>query len=762
MKMGLWSSSALGAVLVASLPQLAMAQSADTQAALPAPASSTPDSGGDIIVTANRRAERMQDVPIAISALSSDQIKTMRVTNVLDLNNIAPGLRIASADAAANPKIFIRGAGLSDFNPSSSSGVGIYSDGVYVGSPLAQMSGFFDIDRIEVLRGPQGTLFGRNTTGGAINVITKRPTQTYEGFGSVDYGQYNTVNLNGAVGGPIVRDLLAFRLSGQYIRDDGTSYNRTTGHDIGYQNRYALRGQLLFTPASNVELLAQASFFRNRGSATTVKSRALFPTSAGNTGADGLCKGSYYSAGACTDLLGYQDTDSNPYSVESNLEGKDKVDVQSFSLTATIELGGLDIISVTAYQDAWRDDLENTDGSPLQMLEARYNTVQREFSHEVRFQSHGQTRTRWVAGAYYMRDYLRDNSSYDVLRALRPLFITDENPTGFDLDNSVGQFSWPYVQKTDSYAFFGQVDHDLTDRLTITGGLRWSADEKSIDYTSQAEYGAVTILRLRDHHTFSDWSGRAGLSYKLSSDARAYATFNRGYKSGGFFGGQATSAAQLEPYQNETLNAYELGLKTELFGRRLRTNLSAFYYDYASQQVYSMELRNGITTQVLTNAASSRAYGGELEIAGNPVKPLAINFSVSYLDTKILDFQSEGEDYSGNVLQHSPKWSLNGVITYTAELPGGSALVFSADANWRTRVYFDNTQRLRLSDGPKALVDGQIGWRLPGGRFEVGAYAKNLFDQAYLTGISPVDSLGFDGLTYGQPRRLGGYLRTSF
>ena len=748
---------ASGALLLAPA---AFAQApADPAAAAAEP--ETADLSGDIVVTANRREERLQDVPIAVSALTGDQIKNQRITNALDLNNITPGLRISAADAAANPKIFIRGVGLSDFNPSSSSGVGIYVDGVYVGSPLAQLAGFYDIQRIEVLRGPQGTLFGRNTTGGAINIITNRPTQTFTGDASIDYGEYNTVNANAGVGGPIIADKLAFRVSGQYIRDDGTTRNRITGNRLGWQDRYAVRGQLLFTPASNAEFLAQGSFFRTRGSAVVIKQRPLFPTEGTPAGPDGLCLGNFNS-GNCTDLLGYADTSKNPYSTESNLEGEDKVDVATGSLTATIGLGGIDMISVTAYQDAWRDDVENTDASPMQLIEARYRTVQRSFSQEVRFQSHGHTRARWVLGGYYMRDYLRDNSQFDILRDIRFLFETPENPTGVSVENSVGLFNWPYTQKTDSYAVFGQIDYDVTDRLTLTGGLRWSADAKRMDYKSQVEGGAIVLLQSQAHKTFSDWSGRAGIAYELTPTARAYATFNRGYKSGGFFGGQATEAAQLEPYKNETLNAYEVGFKSELFGRRIRANLSAFYYDYKDQQVFSQELRNGITTQVLTNAGSSRAYGGEIEIAGNPVKPLSINLSASYLDTKILEFTSAGQDYAGNVLQHSPKWTLSGSATYTAELPGGSAIVANANANWRTRIYFDNTQRLRISEGAKTVVDAQLGWRLPDGKTEFGVYAKNLFGEVYLLGMSPIDSLGLDGLTYAPRRRAGIYARTRF
>lgn len=756
MKSFLYASAAVGVYLIASAP--ALAQVADSAPA----ASAADDVSSDIIVTANRREERLQDVPVSVSVMGGEQLQNMRVTDIRSLDNLAPGLRIATADAAANPKIFIRGAGLSDFNPSSSSGVGIYVDGVYVGSPLAQLAGFYDIDRIEVLRGPQGTLFGRNTTGGAINVITKRPKFDFGGEASVDYGERNSLTVDGAVTGPLVADKLAFRVSGQYVRDDGTTENRITGNTLNYQNRYAARGQLLFTPNSDVEFLAQASIFQNRGSAVAVKQRALFPASAtAPVGPDGLCS-SGFNNGACTDVLGYFDDSEDPFSVESNLEGKDRVDVKTLSLSATIAMPGFDVIAVTAYQDSWRDALENTDGSPMQLIEARYNTSQSQFSQEIRFQSQGHTRARWVAGAYYMRDNLRDRSSYDVLRDLRPYFITPENPSGASPENSVALFSWPYTQKTDSFAFFGQLDYDVTDRLTLTGGLRWSADDKGINYTSQAEGGQYILLQIQNRKTFSDWSGRAIIAYKITPDVNVYASYNRGYKSGGFFGGQATEAAQMEPYDNETLNAYEAGLKTQFLDGHMRANLSGFYYDYSNQQVYSLEVRNGISMQVLTNAASSRAYGGEFELAGNPLEGLTLNLSASYLNTRILDFHSLGEDYSGNTLQHSPKWTLGAYAAYDLELANGSAFTFSGNANWRSRIFFDNTERYRVSSGPQTIVDAQIGWRSAGGGFEGGVFAKNLLDTRYIGSISPIESLGFEILTYGAPRRLGVYARVKY
>lgn len=743
------------------LIMMAMAGTAHAQTAEPA-AQEHEMAGNEIVVTAQHREELLQEVPIAITAFDADTLQNMRVTNALDLNNVAPGLRISSGDAAANPKIFIRGVGLSDFNPSSSGAVSIYVDGVLYGSPLSQLSGFFDVGRVEVLRGPQGTLYGRNTTGGAINVITNRPTQEWEASASIDYGSYDTLRLNAAVGGPIIQDVLAFRVAGQRVRDDGYTENRVTGNSLNNSDRWALRGQLLFTPSSNVEVLAQASFFRTRGGARAAKSRPLFPGVPEAAGADGLCAPAYYYSGMCTDALGYAESTSDPDSVASNLEGEDRVDVFTGSVEATFKLGGVDLISITAYQDNWRDDIENTDGSPLQMIEARYHATQRQFSQEIRLQSSGDSALRWSIGGFYLHDELHDDSSYDVLRDLRPLFVSPSNPLGISPNDSVALFGWPYTQTTDSYAIFGQVDYELTDRLTVTGGLRWSSDTKSFDYVSQIEDGLIVILTANEEKTFSDWSGRLALNYELAQGTNVYASYNRGYKSGGFFGGQATNLDQLEPYDNETLNAYEIGIKTNALGYGTQLNLAAFYYDYQNQQVFAQAVRNGLTVQVLDNAATSRIWGIEGEFSARVAEGLNVNLTAAYLNTRILDYVSEGEDYSGNKLQHSPELSLTAAVNYTYPLANGSALFTNIDANYRSRVYFDNTERTRLSDGPVTLVNGQIGWRSPDEKFEIGAFVQNLFNKDYLLGISNIDSLGVDLMSWAPPRVIGGFLRFSY
>lgn len=730
--------------------------------ALSAGAASAQDNAAtveEIVVTAQKRSENLQDVPVSVTAITGSALADRGANNVIALNNMAPGLRVSSGDAAANPKIFIRGVGLSDFNPNSSSGVGVYMDGVYIGSPLAQMAGFFDLAQVEVLRGPQGTLYGRNTNGGAINVTTRRPTQTYTADASAEYATYNAINLNAAVGGPIVEDKLAFRVAGQYVADDGYTYNRVTGNDVNATKYWAGRAQLLFTPNEDLEVLAQVNRFVNRGDATAPQHRALFPTTTAATGADGFCAPAFYASGQCTDLMGYADTDNDRNAGDYNIEGKDKVDLFGSSVQATWDLGPVSLVSVTAYQWAHRNDLENTDSNPLQMIEINYLSRQQQFTQELRLQSNDPgARLKWVGGVYFMNETVKDASQQDTLRDFRPFFITPDNPTGFDLENSVAVFAHPYTQKTKGYAVFGQADYSITDRLVGTIGLRWSADDKDFDYRSTAE-GSIVLLTSKQSKTFSDWSGRLGLRYEVNPDVNVYATYNRGYKAGGFFGGMATTPEELEPYDNETLDAFEVGVKSQLFDNRVRLNVSAFYYDYQNQQVFAQALRNGLTVLVLDNAASSKVYGAEAEITARPTQNLSFNAGLSLLNAKFGDYQSEGQDYTDNRLPQSPKVTFNIAGNYTYPLQSGAAIVTSADAAYSSKIYFDNSNADRLSQDGVWIAGAQAAWRSPDTSIEAGLFARNIFNKDYVVSISNIDSLGEDLLAYNRPRSLGIFLR---
>jgi len=721
----------------------------------------------EIVVTAQKRSENLQDVPVSVTALTADQLKDQRVGDVLALSGLSPGLQIKTDDNAANPRIFIRGIGVNDFNPSTASAVGVYVDGVYVASPLAQMAGFYDLQQVEVLRGPQGTLYGRNTTGGAINVTTKKPSATPEGDLAIDYGRFNALNVQGGFGGPIA-DTLAFRIAGLYDKSDGYTLNRLTGNKGNDADRKAVRGALRWTPDDKLTVDVSASYSKSSGGSILTYNRSLVAqTAEAASTADPdptfgyiFCKPAYYTSGQCTNVAGYANTSSNKYEGDYRFEGKDIVKLFGATSAVSYDFGGVTLYSITGYQRAKRDDYEETDANPISIFDARYIAEQDTTSQELRLQSNGATALRWVAGVYAARDNLDNDSHYNVLEILR---VPDpvNNPTGMDPANSVGVFGWPLHQKTTSYAAFGQVDYDLTPKLTLTGGLRWSQDKKTFHYVSDVDYGLLTLFEYDNQKTFSSISGRVGLRYAISDDANVYATYNRGTKSGGFFSGQTTDPADLGPYRDETVNAYEVGAKSEFLDRRLRVNVSAFYYDYKDLQVYTVIQRNGLPVQLFTNASKARVYGGEAEIEARPMTGLSLTLGASLLSAEYKDFQSLGDDYSGNTLPSAPKASLNGAARYEHPV-GPGKLISQLDFTYRGKVYYDTANTERLSDKARAYVNGQLGWAFADGRYELGVWGKNLADTTNISDITPIAAFGFDVFSMGPPRTYGVYLRARY
>jgi iron complex outermembrane receptor protein len=322
-------------------------------------------------------------------------------------------------------------------------------------------------------------------------------------------------------------------------------------------------------------------------------------------------------------------------------------------------------------------------------------------------------------------------------------------------------FGYPYEQTTESWAAFGQIDYDLTPKLTGTLGLRYSHDSKDFDYTSNAEFGAITLFSLSDSKDFSSVSGRLGLQYQLSDDANLYVSYNRGYKSGGFFGGQTADPAALAPYDDEKVDAYEVGAKTQWLDRRVRANLSAFYYDYQDLQVYTLVLQGLITVQSFTNASNARIFGTEFELTATPVEGLDLSLFGSWLDATYRDFQSDGDDYSGNRLPNAPRSSFTAAARYEWAAFGGH-LAAQVDATYRSKVYYDTRNVERLSDRERTFVNARLGWTTAGGNFEFGVWGRNLFDETNISDIIPIEGLGFDLFSMGPPRTAGVYARYNY
>jgi iron complex outermembrane receptor protein len=692
----------------------------------------------DIVVTAQKRSERLQEVPVAITALTGEAIANKRITDVVDLSSQAPGLQVSTGDAAANPHIFLRGVGVNDFNLTTASAIGIYSDGAYLGSPLSQKSAFFDLQQVEVLRGPQGTLYGRNTTGGAINITSRRPTKDWEANASVEYGRFNALKMEGGISGPIVPDVLLFRIAGTRSTDDGYMFNRLTGEHVNKTNRWALRGSLRFTPTSNITNDLIFTIDHSQGDSIIGYNRTLLAP-------DGSLCSSNYTSGQCTNVAGYANASPNLYEGDYRFIGKDRVRYNGLTNNLTIDLGASSLVAVTAYQKSDRKAQEETDLNPIPIIDIDYISTQKTFSQELRFQSNGKTPLRYVFGIYYAHDVLTNDS---VLRL--PIF-------GIDL-------GWPLKQTSNSYAGFAQIDYDVSDKLTITGGLRYSSDHKHFVYDSIEEVSDTLLFHYDESKTFSSWSGKLGLQYKFSPAVNAYASYSRGTKSGGFFSGQTADPRDLGPYRDENVNAYEVGLKSELLDRKVTLNLSGFYYDYKDLQVYTLVPRAPLDVQVFTNASAARIYGAEFELSVRPARGLSIDLNGSLLHAKYKDFisSSASADYTGNTLPYAPKATLQGSISYDIPTSFG-AITTNLSANYRSKIFFDTTNTARISDPGRTYADARAGVKFGADEnFEIGVWAKNIFDETNIGLITPIPSLGYDFFTVGPPRTYGLYARANF
>lgn len=692
------------------------------------PSTTTPQgaeaAGGlsDIVVTAQRRAQNVQDVPIAISAISGDALQQTGIRDPRDLQLLVPSLSFQAGTAVTTTSLFIRGVGIGDFNSNTTGAVGVYVDDVFLGANAGKLFNIFDSDGIEVLKGPQGTLYGRNTTAGAIRFSSRKPTNEFSADVSALYGRFNEVRLEGGVGGPIVDNLIKVRIAGIYNRRDGTTFNRFTGNRVNNIDLWAGRAVVDVTPTDNLLIRGIIHGGQNRGGARQFQHRGQGVDFGGNP--------NFGPGGVPLDGFDYADTDNNPFAGAYDIEGQEKVDVIGGSLTGEWKLSGATITSISAWEQVNRRTLEDSDASPNNILTALYVDRPRQFSQELRVASVGSNRLTWVAGGFYFHDRLMTDSAYDILRGARD----PSSPLGgFDPVSQIGYFRYPYTQKTESAALFGQADYKITDRLTGTLGLRGSRDKIGLDYRSfYDEPGLIyPVLNFSGNRTFKDLSWRAAVDYKVGA-TMVYASYSKGYNSGGYAGGSARDASQLQPFRSERLYSYETGIKTDLFDRRLRINASAFYYDYRDLQVFVFDLSGAIPVQRKLNAGNAELYGLETDITIQPIPELNIFAATSLLHSQYKDFTAlASANYSGNRLVSAPAFAASGAITYTRAISDSMRMRARVDGSYQSMVFFapDNSAASRIPG--YGTVNARLSLLTGGEKFEWAIWGKNVTDHRY-------------------------------
>jgi len=659
----------------------AWAQEAPADSAQESEAAPSTGSGiQDIVVTAQRRAENVQRSSLAINVVGADEINRVGVNQAKDLVSMVPGLQIASGGNTA--QTFIRGVG--DFSSTAlgQSAVAYNVDGVYVTDTASIFPQFYDIQRIEVLKGPQGTLYGRNSSGGAINIITNRPNvNRVEGNASVEFGNYDMVRATGAVNLPLSGQFAA-RAAFNYITRDGYLSDGTDD-----DSQRAGRLQLLYDNGDGFSLLINGDIAHRggKGPGATVQPRA-----AGNgkfVGAVDAANNAYLQANSfLPPFLIYTPGAGLPPTAPSGLKRDMYVDNTQRNISAEInyDLGGVTATFVPAYRYS-----SNHIGSYIASIPFINDETTRQQSYEFRL-SHNSDRIKAVAGIFYFD--LDQFSHYISYTSLIPGLTADSKN---NLD-------------TKSIAGFGQVTFSLTDSFRLIAGGRYTHESRKIDGFRMPVTGGDQVDYTGDTD-FNNFSFRGGLEYDLGPLNMLYATVSRGFKSGGFntFQGMAD---QPNYYRPEKLYSYTAGLRNRFLDNRVQLNVEGFYWDYkGSQQTHFAYDPTGTLQFMTFNAATATMYGFDVDLTVKPTPADTLSFVVEYLHTKFNDFKYdiptvqyrpgstgcpvaiEGSfttiDCSGFVLPRSPKWSGTASYQHEFSLANGAAIVAGGDINFATRRY---------------------------------------------------------------------------
>ena len=691
----------------------------------------------EVVVTAQKRAQNLQQVGTSITAFDSVDLARLGFSDTTDVVRQVPGLQFQQF-APSITVLNIRGVSQNDFSDHQEAPVAVYSDEAYVASMGAISGSLFDTERVEVLRGPQGTLFGRNATGGLLHYISKAPTDTPEGYVEVTGGRFAQINTEGAISGPLAQGIDA-RFAFATARHDGIISNRI-GPDGGSQNQYAARLQFLFKFDDDDSFLLKIHEIRNIHEVPTAYSWT--PAYPNSQGLGVLLPATVNYWGTCPgcDIYGYRNPSSDPYNQAYGRSGAGIFDRSVYGATGrlTMHLGGVTLTSVTDHQRLNKRYGEDSDASPN--LIAWYDSWQsyRQFSQELRL--NGQLGpVNWIAGVYYL-DMLSNDRS--------------ENPLPAFLGGYVGNL---YEVKTRSGAVFSQGEWDITNHWTAILGARLTEDRKTDNYEFYAPTPATILYRFNPglsdlaKRTWRLPSGKAELDYKFDKDVMLYASINRGVKGGGF--AQPTAAAPANvgqlAFNPEKLTSYETGFKSTLLEGRARLNGDLFYYDYADYQAYTQEGLN----QAIVNV-QARVKGGELELAIVPARGLELRLGISALSTIARNLTLPAGQIADRVMPQAPKWSVNALARYQWTALS-STWSIEGDAKSDTATYFSTFNSPADREPAHSVANIRAGYTNSSGNVDVSVFCKNVTSRRYRVYDLDISSISIMVAAYAPPRWCG-------
>ena len=730
-----------------------------------------------IVVTARHRDERAQDIPVALSVVGSDLLTKTNTTSVADLSKLAPSLSFQGYNPR-NTNLNIRGLGnnIAIASDGLDPGVGFYIDGVYYNRPGTAAFDLIDIERIEVLRGPQGTLYGKNTTAGAISVTTAKPKFNSEINAEMTAGNLGFWQGKAAVNVPLVDDLLAVRLSGSVTSRDGTLTNQFTGKKQNNRNSYLLRGQLLFTPSSSVSIRLIGDYAKQKQDCCA---QVLAGIVAPANGKNFRNIAALFGYTPVIDPFARVTVNDRPVSISNESGG--------VSAQIDIDLPGATFTSISAWRFWNWDPVNDLDFTPLSAFAAADNVdKQDQYSQELRIASSASNKVDYVAGLFFYDETINQHLTVGYGPAATQMLVSQALPAL--ILNGVSKVDTNRYHTT-SLAAYGQATIHLTDALSLTGGLRYSHDNKRGNYSAVASGGfplagpLAAFAPIRAAFATSGAfdvqskvgkvSGAANLSYRVNNNVMVYTSYSRGNRSGGL--NLTQLATGISPVvAPESIDAYEVGLKTSLLDNRVNFNVAGYLQNDRNYQANVADPTR-LAVVYLSNVPKVRSKGVEVDMQGRLSDNFSVYGALAYTDAKIVSYPASACpleltnlntcDLSGYAIAGIPKWS----ASFGGEVKQ-PVTVF--DAPSEAYLGFDYSYRSEVNNGgysaatllePLHLVNARLGIRAANRRIDASLWVKNLFDKQYLSDVAVgTGNTGLLTAQLGDPRTYGVTLRFRF
>ncbi len=704
----------------------------------------TIDTIEEVVVTAQKREQNLTDVGISIAVIGEQAIRDQRIFMVEDIHQFTPNASVKNVIPGLMPILTVRGVGLNDFNAANNPAIGVYVDEVSLSSLALLSSDLYDLERMEVLKGPQGTLYGRNSTAGALNVITAKPDpEGRSGRISAGAGDYDLIEVEGMFNAPL-SDALALRVAGKVI-DQGEGYweNDFLGRDVGERDVWMARAQLLWQPSDRTSVLLKVDEQKGRSETGTGNFAGALPSPLRTD-----CPNP-----ECMNFVGYMDTDGDIYRGSFSADPTYDMNQTISSLRIDTEFDFGTLSAITGYVDFDREYSADVDASPVAILDFYNDDEVKQLSQEVRLSGEGGS-TVWQVGVFYTDDEVTTTYFGDLPGLL--------NTTTF----SLGEIN------STNLSVFANVEWALSDALTLVTGVRYSDEEREglvytddlvslapASFLSFAPLGSGPVRLAFVDDTVKDDSvdWKLGLNWSVAEDTLLYASVSQGTKSGGFFTGVVTSNAQLIPYDAEQLIAYEIGVKGQAADLGLSYEAAVFYYDYEDVQTFIGDNSGAVPVNRLGNVSGASIYGLDLLVQWRPpaLSGLALYAGFGLLDTELDSFVSGADTIpKGNEQPDAPEFSTNLAASYEFTLADGAALQIAVDGRYQDETYHNALNEAFSESENYWVLNARVSLYLQE-NWEFMAWAKNIDDDEYMTQFSNNLALGNGSRVHGAPRTYG-------